>query len=65
MQVRGLEVVEVLEALERAPALVSDLAMELRMPASDVKAILEQLRKKGVVEKAESGFYYLRKEVSA
>ena len=65
MQVRGLEVVEVLEALERAPHLVSDLVQELRMPASDVKAILEALRKKGVVEKAESGFYYLKRGVRA
>ncbi len=61
MQVRGLEVVEVLEALERAPALVSDLVQELRMPASDVKAILETLRRKGVVERAPSGFYYIRR----
>ena len=61
MQVRGFEQLKVLEALERAPALVSDLVEELRMPASDVKAILEQLRRKGVVEKAESGFYYLKR----
>ena len=61
MQVRGVEVLAVLEALERAPALVSDLAMELRMPASDVKGILEQLRRKGVVERAPSGFYYLKR----
>lgn len=61
MQVRGVEVLAVLEALERAPALVSDLVKELRMPASEVKALLEALRKKGVVEKAESGFYYLRR----
>ncbi|MBO8175217.1 MAG: ArsR family transcriptional regulator [Thermococcus sp.] len=61
MQVRGVEVLAVLEALERAPALVSDLVQELRMPASDVKAILEALRKKGVVDRAESGFYYIRR----
>ncbi|WP_056933675.1 ArsR family transcriptional regulator [Thermococcus barophilus] len=60
MQVRGLEVVEVLEALERSPQLVSDLVEELRMPAQEVKALLEALRAKGVVGKAESGFYYLR-----
>lgn len=64
MQVRGVEVLAVLEALERAPALVSDLVKELRMPASEVKALLEALRKKGVVEKAESGFYYLRRNQS-
>ncbi|WP_324734926.1 hypothetical protein VFC49_06920 [Thermococcus sp. SY098] len=59
MQVRGVEVLQVLEALERAPALVSDLVQELRMPAQEVKALLEALRRKGVVDRAESGFYYL------
>ncbi len=57
----GVEVPTVLEALERAPCLVSDLVQELRMPASDVKAILEALRKKSVVERAPSGFYYLKR----
>ncbi|GEM_PF-1955799 len=65
LQVRGFEQLRVLEALERAPALVSDLAMELRMPASEVKAVLEQLRMKGVVERAPSGFYYLKGGVKA
>lgn len=60
MQVRGVEVLAVLEALERAPALLSDLTEELGMPAKSVRAILEALRKKGVVERAESGFYYLK-----
>ncbi len=61
MQVRGFEQLKVLEALERAPCLVSDLVQELRMPASEVKAVLEQLRMKGVVERAPSGFYYLKR----
>lgn len=65
MQVRGVEVLAVLEALERAPALLSDLTEELGMPAKSVRAILEALRKKGVVERAESGFYYLCREVRA
>ncbi len=60
MQVRGVEVLAVLEALERAPALLSDLTEELGMPAKSVRAILNSLEKKGVVERAESGFYYLK-----
>ena len=60
MQVRGVEVLAVLEALERAPALLSDLTEELGMSAKSVRAILNSLEKKGVVERAESGFYYLK-----
>jgi len=61
MQVRGFEQLKVLEALERAPHLVSDFVEELRMPAGDVEAILEQLRRRGIVERAPSGFYYLKR----
>lgn len=61
MQVRGLEPLRVLESLEKAPQLVTNLVEELRIPEREVLSILEQLRRKGVVERAQSGFYYLKK----
>ena len=59
MITRGVEAVRVLESLESGPKLLSDVIEDTGLPYQDVVNILRGLSRKGLVERAKGGFYYL------